>query len=194
MSNLTVSRLSGPTANSNQIVVPSGHTLIAPGHVIQFITTRITTPTAVAIPASYTTFTDIPSLNATITPKSASSLIYITVNWFGEFAPQTSVWNTMFNLKRNTTVIGIPAGAPSTTNPSGISMAALSYYASDASSTPEMCSFQFVDTPNSLSALTYQVCVVSAEAPTIYTNRTVSAGAGGLEYGMSIITLMEIGQ
>ncbi len=194
MSNLTVSTISGSAASGNKVTIPSGQVLHAPGHVIQFVTTKIVTPTAVAVPASATTFTDIPSFNATITPKSTTSLIYITVNWFGEFSPQTSVWNTMYNLKRNGTVITIPAGSPSTTNPVGISMAALSYYASDASSTPEMCAFQFIDTPASVSALTYQVCVVSAEAPTIYTNRTVTAGTGGLEYGASIITLMEIAQ
>jgi len=194
MSNLTVSRLTGPSANSNQIVVPSGNHLIAPGHVIQFITTKIVTPTAVSVPASYTTHTDIPSLNATITPKSASSLIYITVNWFGELAPQTSVWNTVFNIKRNATVISIPAGSPNTTNPCGISMPVLTYYASDASSTPEMAAFQYIDTPSSTSALTYQVSVVASEASTLYTNRAVAAAAGSYEYGASFITLMEIGQ
>jgi hypothetical protein len=193
MSTLRVNSISA-RLGSGTITVPAGNVLYAPGHVIQFITTKIVTPTSVSVPASYVTHTDIPSFNATITPKTTTSLIYITVNWFGEFAPQTSNWNTMFNLKRNGTVISTPAGSPSTTNPTGISMAALSYYGNDASSTPEMCSFQYIDTPASISALTYQVSVVAADASTLYTNRTVSAGAGGLEYGTSIITLMEIAQ
>lgn len=194
MSNLTVATISGSVSSGNRVSVPAGQVLYAPGHVIQFITTKIVTPTAVSVPASYVTHTDIPSLNAIITPKSTSSLIYITVNWFGELSPQTSNWNTVFNLKRNGTVISIPAGSPSTTNPSGISMAAISYYANDASSTPEVAAFQYIDTPASVSALTYQVSVVGGEASTLYTNRTVNAPTGNHEYGSSFITLMEIAQ
>jgi hypothetical protein len=73
-------------------------------------------------------------------------------------------------------------------------MAALSYYANDASSTPEMANFQYIDTPASVSALTYQVSVVAGEASTLYTNRTVAASTGNHEYGSSFITLMEIAQ
>jgi hypothetical protein len=194
MSNLTVQNLSAPAGAGNKIQVPSPNVLYAPGHVIQVVNTKIVTPTAVSVPASYTTHTDIPSLAASITPKSATSQILVTVNWFGEFNPQTSVWNTVFNLKRNGTVISVPAGAPSTTNPCGITMATASYYASDANSTPEIAAFQYLDSPASTSALIYQVSVVAAEASTLYTNRTVGATTGVYEYGTSMITLMEIAQ
>lgn len=193
MSNLRVNSLSA-RAGTGTINVPAGNVLYAPGHVLQVVNTKIVTPTAVSVPASYTTHTDIPSLAASITPKSVTSQILITVNWFGEFSPQTSVWNTMFNIKRNGTVISVPAGAPSTTNPSGITMAALSYYASDANSTPEMAAFQYLDAPGTTSLVTYQVSVVASEASTLYTNRTVGATAGSYEYGTSMITLMEIAQ
>ncbi len=192
MSNLTVATISGSVASGNKVTIPSGQVLYAPGHVIQFVNTTIYTPTAVAIPNNAVANTNIPDFNCTITPKHTSSKIYVMVRWFGELSPQTSNWNTMFGLKRNGTAVGVnPNTAGGAT---GISMGALSYYASDASSTPEMMYFDFYDTPNTTSPLTYQVYANSTETPTIYTNRTVSAGGAGLEYGSSTMTLWEIAQ
>lgn len=190
MSNLTVSTISAPSTSGNQVSIPAPNVLYAPGHVIQVVNNTIYTPTAVAIPNNATANTNIPDFFAIITPKKTSSRIVVQVRWFGELSPQTSNWNTMFGLKRNGTAVGVnPNTAGGAT---GISMAALSYYASDAASTPEMMYFDFYDTPNSISALTYQVYANSTETPTIYTNRTVAAGGAGLEYGSSTITLWEI--
>jgi hypothetical protein len=150
----------------------------------------ITTPTSVALVASGSTHTNVPDFFATITPKRTNSKIYITVRWFGEFAPQTSSWNTMFGIKRNGTTIGLNPSYTGTAA-QGISMASIGYYASDAASTPEMMYLDYYDSPSSTSALTYQVYASSAEAPTLYTNRTV--GTGG-EFGRSSITLWEIAQ
>jgi hypothetical protein len=72
MSELTVGQLRGLTVNSNVITVPSGHTLYAPGHVIQVV--NGTTSTNVSTSAA--TFIDS-GLTATITPKSATSKILV---------------------------------------------------------------------------------------------------------------------
>jgi hypothetical protein len=158
--------------------------------VLQVINTTLYTPTAVAIPNNATANTNIPDFFATITPKKTTSRILVQVRWFGELNPQTSNWNTMFGLKRNGTAVGVnPSTAGGAT---GISMAALGYYASDANSTPEMMFFDFYDTPNTISALTYQVYANSTETPTIYTNRTVASGGVNFEFGSSTITLWEI--
>jgi hypothetical protein len=192
MSNLTVSTISAPSTSGNQISVPAPNVLYAPGHVIQVVNTTIVTPTAQSVPASYTTYTNIPSFSATITPKSTSSKVFISVKWFGEFSVQGAIYNSVFNIKRNGTVISVPAGAPATTNSCGITSASISYEAADTSSTAEVAAFDFFDYPTSTSALSYQVCITSDSAHTLYTNRVVTAAAGGYEYGTSMITLMEI--
>jgi hypothetical protein len=73
-------------------------------------------------------------------------------------------------------------------------MAALYFFDTDADSTPETVYFDYCDTPNSTSALTYQVVVsAAATSSTLYINRTVgSSTAGGYERGTSSITLLEI--
>lgn len=198
MSKLKVNTLENRTGAGN-ITIPTNNKLIgtdvgsvyAPGMVIQFLTKPLYTATAVAIPASYTTFTDIPDFNISITPKSATSKIYVMVRWFGELSTQTANWDTMFGLKRNGVAIGNGTGSVGAAQ--GITMAGLTYYANDGSSTPEVMYFDYYDTPNSTSALTYQVFACTTTAHTLYTNRTVSGGgASGLESGVSTITVLEI--
>ena len=193
MSRLVVGQLQAASPTTNLISVASGDTVYSPGSVVQMVNTTIYTPTAVAIPNNATANTNIPDLLCSITPKSASSRVYVQVRWFGELSPQTANWDTMFGLKRNGTAVGVnPSTAGGAT---GISMAALGYYASDANSTPEMMFFDFYDSPATTSAVTYQVYANNTgSTPTIFTNRTVTASAASYEYGSSTITLWEIAQ
>ena len=194
MSNLTVASLTGPASQNGLILATPGSSFAAQGSVIQVVNTTISTPTAVGLPAGAQIFTDVPNLILVITPKAASSKIYVTARWFGEYTPQNANWDSMFTLKRNGTVI-VPPGSPVTTNPVGIAMAAISYYADDGASTPEMTYMDYWDSPNTIAAVTYQVCVVTLRAATtLYTNRTVNATSGGHEYGFSSITAWEIAQ
>jgi hypothetical protein len=190
MSNLTVSTISGSVASSNRVTIPSGQVLYAPGHVIQVVNTTIYTPTAVAIPANYIANTNIPDFTCTITPKSTTSKVVVQVRWYGEWSIQTTNWDSMFGLKRNGTPVGVNPN--SQTGASGITQAALGYYSNDGNSTPEMAYFDFYDSPTSTSAVTYQIYANAIAATTLYTNRTVGAGATSFEYGSSTITLWEI--
>ena len=72
-SELTVQTLRGPTsgANADTVLIPSGQTLHAPGHVIQTQTT-VFTSTVNTTSGSYTSL-----ISALITPKFASSRILI---------------------------------------------------------------------------------------------------------------------
>jgi hypothetical protein len=193
MSNLTVGQLSSNDPITNLITVAPGDTVYSPGSVVQMVNTTIYTPTAVAIPNNAVANTNIPDFLASITPKKASSRIYVQVRWFGELSNQPSNWDTMFGLKRNGTPVGVnPNTAGAAT---GISMASLGYYASDGASTPEMMFFDFYDSPSTTSAVTYQVYAnTTGSTPTLFTNRTVTAGAAQFEYGSSSITLWEIAQ
>jgi hypothetical protein len=193
MSNLTVNQLTASSGVTNLISVATGDTVYSVGSVVQVVNTTIYTPTAVTLPAATAANTNIPDFFATITPKKNTSRIYVQVRWYGEINPQSVNWDTMFGLKRNGTAVGVnPTQGGGAT---GISMAAISYYANDSATTPEICNFDFWDTPNTTSALTYQVyanCVVST--PTIFTNRTISASGTSTEFGSSTITLWEIAQ
>jgi hypothetical protein len=101
----------------------------------------------------------------------------------------------MFGLTRNGTVVGSPtsASAPGIRT-IGITSSSLSYYAGDANSTPEMMSFQYLDSPASTSAVTYQVTYTANAAGTLYTNRTKGDvnTAASYERGTSSVILMEV--
>ena len=193
MSNLTVGQLSSNDPITNLITVASGDTVYSPGSVVQMVNTTIYTPTAVAVPASATSNTNIPDLTCSITPKKSSSRVYVQVRWFGEFTPNSANWNSMFGLKRNGTAVGVnPSTAGGAT---GIAMGALGYNLTDANSTPEVMFFDFYDSPATTSAVVYQAYINCTDSgTTLYTNRTVAAAAAGYEYGSSTITLWEIAQ
>lgn len=191
MSRLVVGTLQGLASKNGLIEVPSGSRIAQSGMVLQVVSTYYTEPQSQSIPSTFNTYTDIPGVAATITPRALGSRIYAMVRWFGEFNAQTALYNSMFALKRNGTVIGLPAQPGSLTL--GITMGALSYWVADADSTPETAMFDYSDTPNTLSPVTYQLCIASNTGATLFTNRTVNATTtGGYERGSSSITLMEI--
>lgn len=191
MSRLVVNQLQASNPTTNLISVASGDTVYSPGSVVQVVNTTLYTPTSVAIPNNATASTDIPDFTCAITPKSASSKIYVSVRWFGELSPQSANWNTTWGLKRNGSVIG---RNPNASGRDGISMASIGYYADDGNSTPEMMFFDYWDAPASTSTLTYQVYAAATATPTIYTNRTVANSGASYEFGSSTITLWEIAQ
>ena len=113
--------------------------------------------------------------------------------WFGEHGDAGQSWNCMFGLKRNGTDVGQPAQPSGGNLTLGMASSALSYYAGDNDSTGDSASFQYVDSPGTTSALTYQMSFGVYSAETLYTNRDVNAAAtGGYERGTSCIILMEI--
>ena len=77
MSTLHVENLKGLSSggNANKIIVPSGQTLSAAGHIIQVVTNTYSTETA----SGSSSFSDT-GLTATITPTSTSSKILVFCN------------------------------------------------------------------------------------------------------------------
>lgn len=195
MSRLIVNQIQGD-AVSKQIEIPSGHKLTGssgaiavPGSIIQVQHTLVDSVSSASFSANV--LLDIPSLSVNITPKFSNSKMYITVRWCGEFG-QNGSWNTMFNIKRNTSAIG-PTSFPSgySANQLGIHPPMTSYGgALDNSSTMEACNYDWYDTPGTTDEITYQATARFNGSGTLYTNRTVSAD----EYGTSSITVWEIAQ
>lgn len=194
MSRLTVNQLQALNPTTNLISVAAGDTVYSPGSVVQVVNTTIYTPTAVALPSNAAAYTNVPDLVCAITPKSASSKIYIMVRWFGEFSTTNTAWDSMFGLRRNGTSIGENPGSVAAGSSRGIYAPALSYYAADGASTPETCVFDYFDSPTTTATLTYQVFINTTYASTMYTNRTVTAAGAAYEHGSSSITLWEIAQ
>jgi hypothetical protein len=193
MSELTVGQLRGLPVNNNIVTVPSGHTLYAPGHVIQVVTVDDKARSSQSLPVN--TFINVGGLEAKITPKSVNSKIVIQARWFGELNSQDNAYNSVWGISRNGTQIGGQPD-PSGTVISGVTSTALSYWLGDAGSTPETMSMFISDTPGTTSELTYRVTFIGSGGGTIFNNRTVSwtGQSVGYELGTSSIMLMEIAQ
>jgi hypothetical protein len=191
MSELTVGQLKGLTVNNNVITVPSGHTLYAPGSIVQVVNVDNLTRTSQGFTANV--ILDIANLEATITPRRANSKIIIQARWYGEFNPQGASWDTIFGVSRNGVQVGRQTD-PGATVISGISPSTVSYTADDASSTPEVMHLFTHDFPGSTAPVTYKITLVGNPGGTIFTNRTVGWAnqVNGHELGTSSIMLMEV--
>lgn len=165
----------------------------APGTIVQSNSVYYTTPTSYSIPANISTYTDVPGLSVSITPRSANSKIYVTARIFGEFNPNDGSWDVIFTIKRNGSPINLPAQPGSL--PLGHHMAALTYFVNNADSTPENVFFDMMDSPANTNVQTYTVGSTSGGAYTYFINRCVNgATSGGYERGTSSITVFEIAQ
>ena len=172
---LTVQNLQGPSsgANANTVLIPSGQTLYAPGHVLQVQTGIID-----RLDMSTTTFTDIGSL--TITPSSTSSKIYITVTNHVYLATAGSLgWRgSLTQIYRDASAIVNEAGQ----------FGSPSLYTNTNSDRMMMYStIDYLDSPSTTSQISYAVKVASRSGDNIDFNNA-SYGRQGR------ITLMEIAQ
>ena len=130
-------------------------------------------------------------VSVSITPTSTSSkiMLFAHVMYEGTTAPHEFLWG----FHRDTTFIGAPASGSNRRR--GISTAGENYaVAVDTTSTPESVSYQFVDSPNSTSAITYCVSYnTSATSGTLHLNSaTLNSDSTAYELGVSSIIAMEI--
>tara|TARA_R100000406_G_scaffold29172_1_gene18791 strand:- start:22 stop:666 length:645 start_codon:yes stop_codon:yes gene_type:complete len=141
------------------------------------------------------TYIDIPDQNVTITPSAASSKIKISFHQFGETGSSEHVYS--FKIKRAisggaTTIIS----APSSGNKSDVlTQPTTVYYAADNNSTPSVAHLSnYLDSPNTTSAITYTVQIGNHESTGYYYyNRTITTNdAVSSELGLSWITVEEV--
>jgi len=158
----------------------SGLTGIGAGKMLQVVNLVYSTQSSMTIAATDTAIT---GMNLSITPVGAGSKFRIDVRLFGE-APTT--YNHVFNIHRDGVRINSAAG-----NFNGLAMAAITYEASDNSTTPEMLDFSTVDSTGSAvgTAITYTL-VGSGFSVTQWINRCFSVSG---ETGVSEIIITEIG-
>lgn len=144
-SELTVQTIKGPTsgANANKVIIPSGHTLAAAGHVMQVLDTSYNTQTTM----SQGSWVDI-GLSLSITPTSTSSKIL--VYYFPQYRMQASSNDTGigFRLLRGSTALD-----EDTTTYQQYTYAGTSGNSEWRGTAAHL----YFDSPNSTSAITYKV-------------------------------------
>ena len=166
----------------NKIVSPDVGGLVAPGQIVQVIQN-----------VKYDTFTGaangtpivVTGISATITPKFASSKILILAQIM--YSSTGTTYGGWF--KRNGVDIGLGNAG------SGQQLVSIGMALATDSNQSNTFPYMFLDSPATISALTYQFYVNNDNAAAIYINRSVSDGAAAVgKRGISTVTLMEVAQ
>jgi hypothetical protein len=145
------------------------------------LTTTFSTTTTIASGGAAVT-----GLSVNITPKYTTSKILVFGHLVTGYTSATTA--TFYQLKRNGTDVG--NGTASGSRPGII---ARSYIADN--NVNQTDAFSFLDSPASVSLLTYQIYVGTQGAGTVYVNRTANDdNAAYGARGSSSITVMEIAQ
>jgi hypothetical protein len=104
--------------------------------------TYLDTPASQSVPAL--TVVDIAGLQASIKPSSATAKILVVVRWHGELSvANSSIWNSMFGMKRNGSPIGNPTNVGARM-PGMASNTSTYNHAADANSTLEVLQYYYI--------------------------------------------------
>ena len=150
---LQVENLIGPSTgvNANTVLIPSGQTLHAPGHMVQFEFHQHD-PGSTAVTS--TSLVDT-GLTLNITPKFSNSYFYIVASMYESYTNNANS-TIQYAINRNGTIVGDHQAATvgyQSTNP---------HYWNTT--------LTFVDTPNTTSMLTYKIQAKSPYGHTVYHN------------------------
>ena len=193
MSELTVGQLKGLTINNNVISIPAGHTLYAPGSVVQVQTVRSDSRTTIASNNSGNG-TTITQLNLTITPKFANSKLIMQWMINGEIHH-----DNVIVIHKDGSLI-TTAGATGYNSESGNvrwSGFATAAYDNDTASTPSNFFIQYECISGSTVAQTFAPATKSSVGTsyTFFLNRaSASTGADSQETSVSTGVIWEIAQ
>lgn len=162
---------------------------IPSGGIIQVQRTQFTGTGSVVLSAN--TDTVMTDLTVNITPTSASSVILLQAHIFGEHSlDNSSSWNHILFFYRDSTKLAHPTAG---SRDVGISMTTRTINTVDDSSTPEVARYDYFDTPNTTSQITYKCGIRSTNAETFFINRTADdTNSIGFERGISFISATEI--
>jgi len=196
MSRLVVDRLQGNAATGNKITVPSGHTLIAPGHVLQ-VQSRIFTD---QLSTTSTSYTD--AFSVTFTPKANNSKFSVdAVIVFSDNGRGYNTNNTeaRFKLYNSYTATNVSPAVNTGSYTTGVEFwgwdAELGYQFSDEQNAYLIKNIKWIgeftgSTAGTPITLTLQWKTGSGNS--IFLNRVYQAAASGA--GVSALRVMEIAQ
>ena len=183
MSTLHVNKLKAAVGTT--VSLADGHTFAPPGHVIQVVSSTLTS----AASGTGQSVVDT-GLTATITPSSSSSKIHVS----GYITLGTSSFYVYCYLVRGSSQIFIADAAGSRPR---VTIAAPIYAGGNEIYAFEPTPFQYLDSPNTTSATTYKIQIRNYTTNhTWYVNRTHN-DRDNADYeprGTSVMTLMEIAQ
>ena len=187
MSILHVENLKGLTtgSNANKIIVPSGQTLSAAGHVIQVKQTVVGGVFSSSVGNGFAEMTDF---RTAITPSSTSNKILAMAT----LHVGTAYWQIRGRLLRNTTPIGLGSTRG---NRTVCTWQQIEYPEGDATFTMNTTGFQFLDSPATTSSVTYSIDIGGFDAGyAVHLNKANSDNDYASYNGqpMSTLTLMEI--
>lgn len=179
-SEIIVQTIKGPTTggNANQILIPTGQTLSAPGHIIQVQHQQFTTLDIAVTTGNYPQASGV---KMSITPKFATSTILVNANidtWCdsGSNVNQIGKWGLRLNSQGNTIVADKRVSILRNVTDSSRDFGA-------------ECSIIYIADPNSTSAQEYEI--MFGRWANQYDN-TIKINGGG--FGHTSMTLMEIAQ
>jgi len=159
------------------------------GSILQVKQTHLTTRFSVAYTAN--TATDITGLNVSITPSSTANKILVFARLSCEFNTG-SQHEGVFGLSRNGTNIGLTSDLTGSRN-LGLTNMTYGYHGDDVNSTQDSMSFNYLDSPDSTSLLTYQVYLNFVNGSACHVNRTGgNLDTSSYENLTSSITVMEV--
>ena len=181
MSELSIGQLRGLTVNSNTVTVPAGHTLYAPGHVIQVRSTAKTD----TFSTSSTGYVDVTGLTVSITPKFASSKILIQCSFTGSLLNQEAYYRIAGG--NATSFVGDAAGSR---------VRAVAMQTAVNNTRNSSITVTYLDSPNTTSAITYSLQTgLSAGGGVSYINRSATdSNDANNTRNASSITAWEIAQ
>lgn len=191
MSELSVGQLKGLTVNSNKIVVPSGHKLHAPGHVLQ-VQSGIKRD-AWSSSSNGTSFYEVSGYSVTITPQSATSKILVT----GTIQISSGYWEIQGRLYRNGVAIDGAQGDPRGSRTRALFGQNLYQGTGGVRNGYDPVAFQYLDSPATTSATTYSVALNGYSSYSIGVNYNIHDDYDNADYfaqTISTITAMEIAQ
>lgn len=193
MSELSVGQLRGLTVNQNIITVPTGHTLYAPGSLLQVQKTRTDSRSTYGISNSVNG-TALTPLALQITPKFSNSLLLF--NWS---INAEAINNGVFLIQKNGSVITTLGETGYNAESGNVNWSGIApfEYDNNDDSTPNNYSLQYFCQSSSTSTQTFTPAVrlSYATSSTFYLNRTFgSAGSDYYETMVSFGTVMEIAQ
>lgn len=170
---------------ASSIIGTLNHSNMISGQTLQVVSTLYQSYNSMSITGSWS---NVPNMEVTITPRFANSKIRIDVRWFGEVS---SAWDVTFGISRNGTAINLPTQEASRYGCLG--MPNQSYVQDDNDSTPEFSFYSTIDSPNTTSPVTYRMIARSySDTRTMWNGRVFSsASTGNYEQGSSEIIVTE---
>ena len=191
MSTLHVENLKGLSSggNANKIIIPSGQTFYAPGHVIQTLSMTLTSASS----AQSNSYVDS-GLTLSITPKLTSSKILVT----GFINVAEDYFRTYIKIVRDSTSLSVGDAASNRPRVYASTATTSTWDVYDITSIP----INTLDSPNTTSAVNYKIQYKNYQGPassgsaTSHINRSHSDRDTSLydPRTVSVLTLQEIAQ